>query len=298
MAVLQPTEAADSLLPKPIVDLQSNYDRVLGFGKPFDWSFRPYSGEVPESALAKLAPSLYLPKIAIDYGLSKFLYAPIPSTFNALMCTEDQLMGKRVELRSLPYHTNLWLYRGVYADGTVLSSKHAFVLSLAGCSIIKMRGKGTQLGVAHAGRDSLIDRGRLEGKRKRRYESIVMSLVEAMLKTTPSVRDLEVDILFSINPEHFPHPWSHKVYGHINKLMTEDIALQWGRQCILNYEDAKKRAEGKINPEEVIRSQLISLGVLPKKIRSVPAPPRDLWADTREGNGDSLMRNAVIIQNF
>jgi hypothetical protein len=298
MAVLKLIEQEDEALPQPIVDLESKYDRVLGFGKPFDWSFRPYNGGVPEQELLKLAPALYLPKIAVDYGLGKFIYAPIPSTFNAKMCSEAELMAKRVELRSSLYHTNVWLYRGAYSDGTVLKKGHAIVFSLAGCPLIKMRGNGSELGVVHAGRDCLIDRGRLEGKRPRKYESVVMSLTEAMLKTTQSVRDLEVEILFSINPEHFPHPWSHAVYGAINKRMTEEIVRLWGRQCILNYDDPKKRAEGKINPEEVIRSQLISLGVCPEKIRVEHAPSRELWADTREGNGTSLVRNMAIVHNL
>lgn len=292
-------DAVDTELPRPVIELRSSSRRVLGFGKPLDWSLRPYSGIVPASGLRNLAPSLYIPKIALEYGMGKMLFAPVPTQFNALVCTKGDAMAKRIELRSERYHTNVWLWRGAYADGIVIGKNSVYFASTAGCSNLTLRGGGSELGVAHAGRDSLFDRNHLfEGVPPRRHESVVMALVEAMQKRGNAPRELAAEILFPIDPRHFDHPWDHTLYGEKNKILTEMLVNKWGPECILGYGNPTERKLGMISLEAVMRSQLISLGVLPERIKVFPAPPRELWHDTREGNGSSLERNGVFIQNF
>ena len=298
MTALKHLKQAATELPKPTVYLESERRRVLAFGKPHDWTFRPYSnGTVPESELRKLPPALYLPQIAVDYGLPKMWFAPIPTKSNAEICTESDAMKTRLELYSELYGSSVLLWRGAYADGTVLNLRKATgVIAAAGCPIITMWGKSTHLGYAHAGRDCLIDREKIQNKKARKHESVVVSLVEAMLVAN-SVRDLHAEILFPIDPHDFLHPWDHSQYGEFNKLMTEYIAKRWGTECIVEYDDPKKRALGRISQDAVIRSQLIECGVLPERITSFPAPTRNKWFDTREGNSSSSARNAIIIQN-
>ncbi len=127
--------SAAATLPSPVADLElwGNSVRLLAFGKPYNWSLRPYATGAAQEELASLAPSVFLPKVALDYDLGKLLYAPSPREFNAKTCSEAEAMKTRIRLESALFHNTIWLFRGANADGMILSKGHTYVNSPSGC---------------------------------------------------------------------------------------------------------------------------------------------------------------------
>jgi hypothetical protein len=273
---------------------------LLAFGKPHDWALRPYNGEVSENALRNDAVSLYLPSIASSFGLGKMLYAPSPRLSNGEICTESDAMKRRYHIRSERYHDSVWLDRGADADGLLLGSKHVYAVSPAGCPILVLRHRHAKLlGVAHTGMRSIIDEGRLKGEPPRRNESVVISLVGAMMDAgVRHAAHLEAVIAFPIDPQVFTYPWDHAVYGELNRKRTEELVSLWGKEAILNYADPVERRLGRPDLAAIIRSQLLSLGVPEENISVLEAPDKSVWHDTRQGNGNSPARNLVLVQHL
>ncbi|MES2006698.1 MAG: hypothetical protein V4436_01160 [Patescibacteria group bacterium] len=302
------TESSVASLPKPVADLRLLHDsvRVLGFGKPYDWSLRHYVRNPTEEQVRERtsAPALFLPQIATEreYNLRKMLYAPSPREFNAEVCTEADVMdsSSRVELRSELFHNTCTLLRGAHADGIApLSQGYTYVVSPAGCPIIIVRDQVTgTVGVAHAGMRSLIDEGRLKGEAPRKYESVVMSLFEGLrARGVSDLSRVEVVILFSIDPQVFDYTWDNEKFGSLNEKRTEELARLWGPEAIYDYTSLTERRLGRPDLTAIIKSQCISLGVLPEHIQVVDSPSDQEWHHTRQG-GDTLARNLVLVQHL
>lgn len=296
-ALAQPVAAS---LPKPVFDERFWGDsvRLIGFGKPYDWSLRLYQGNTPKSELEALAPSLYLPKITLEYGMGKFLYAPSPRLFNAEVCSESETMPLRVEVWSKSHQNTIWLYRGKDADGLMLSRGNMYVVSAAGCPIVILRDSASgALGVAHAGLRSIIDEGRLKGERPRKHESVVFSLSQAMhAHGVRNFSSVEALIAFPIDPQDFTYPWDHPEFGELNKKRTEYLVNRWGHEAIANYDNQKRRELGRPDLAAIIKSQCTSLGIPTENIQVLSSPPKRVWHDTRQG-GDILARNLIFVQH-
>ena len=112
------------------------------------------------------------------------------------------------------------------ADGVSLWRGQVFVMSAAGCPIITATG-GNLMVVAHAGRDSLIDRGAVMGKRSRRHMSIVDAVVEFF--TTHGVRasDIAMVMQLAIPVFSFEHNPRDATYGDYNRFMIDLVDEKW-----------------------------------------------------------------------
>ncbi|MBU6388643.1 hypothetical protein KGQ72_02100 [Patescibacteria group bacterium] len=123
------------------------------------------------------------------------------------------------------------------ADGTFLEPGDAFVMSAAGCPIIIAADRyGRYVVVAHAGRDSLIDRGAVVGEpTEGRHLSVVHAVVAAFEQRGMPARDLEMHMLFSIPVSVFDHDLDHPQYGRYNRQLGEFVDERW-RRCT-DYKD-------------------------------------------------------------
>jgi hypothetical protein len=289
------------ILPEPVTRhvLFKNKARLLGFGKPYNWSLRPYVPETSEAVLATLDPTLYMPHIAQQFGLGQTLLAPSPKIANAVICTDPADLKTSIVLQSPLYRGKVELRRGMYADGLILPYRATYVVSPAGCPILIIRDTHTDmLGVAHAGLRSVIDEQRLLTNRSsRKFESVVMNLLVAMkIRDRRNAKRLEVVIAFPIEPEYFTYPLNDPKYGYINQKRMEDIVAKWGHDCISGYDDPALRAACRIDLGRIIVRQLMSFGVLEKNITTLKSPPREVWHDTREG--PEGVRNLVYVQHL
>ena len=99
----------------------------------------------------------------------------------------------------------------VPADGIILERGRAFAMSGAGCPVI-VASDGYNVIVAHAGRDSLVDRGAVEGKPTREHLSVVNAIVGTFVDRGSIANGIEMCMLFSIPSGMFKHSFDHEVY--------------------------------------------------------------------------------------
>lgn len=306
MAALIQSELSASL-PEPVGDYElfDGSVRVLAYGKPHNWSLSEYNGKTPEAELNKLPLSLYLPGIVAEYKLPKILQAPSPALANAEICAESDVMKKRVSVFSTLFHNSSILNRGTFADGMLIRKGDAYLNSPAGCPNLIVWHKPMGLvGVAHMGLRSLVDEGRLKGKPRRRYESAVMSLVEAVKAAgVRSVANLQATIVYPIDPQVFTYLWddertfpdSNLTYGPFNQTRTEELVRLWGEEAIFNYRNPKERRLGRPDLMAILSAQLQAEGVPRESISIIGAPSNSEWPNSRQ---DGKMRGLMIVQHL
>ncbi|MDP2665457.1 MAG: hypothetical protein Q8P23_02300 [bacterium] len=120
------------------------------------------------------------------------------------------------------------LYRNkdLPADGIFLEPNETFVMSAAGCPVITATGDGHMI-VAHAGRDSLIDRGAVLGEPTRKHLSVVHAIIDAFKERGVPAKDVDMCMQFSISTEVFAHEFDHPQYGRYNRQLGEFVDAWW-----------------------------------------------------------------------
>lgn len=115
------------------------------------------------------------------------------------------------------------------ADGIFLNAPNeAFMMSAAGCPFITATDRnGKHLAVAHAGRDSLIDRGAVVGEPTRKHLSVVQNIVDAFRARAVPAHDIEMCMHFSIPADVFKHDLDHPQYGRYNRQLGEFVDARW-----------------------------------------------------------------------
>ena len=111
--------------------------------------------------------------------------------------------------------------RSIPADGIFVRRGHAFVMSGKGCPVI-IAASDEYLLVAHAGRDSLIDRGAVVGENTRENVSVVESIVEAFQERGVPANEISMRMEFAIPAAVFEHRFDG-VDGDHNRRLCELI---------------------------------------------------------------------------
>jgi len=214
--------------------------------------------------------------------------SPRPHTFNARVCLPRNLRAEFKLNGSIP------LYRGLEADGVVLQRKHdSFFIGSADCPTLVLISKRRKRVVAtHAGRDCLVDREWLSGKKQRTHHSVVLP---ALAQFSELPEELSAIVVCGSGPENFRHPWNHPTHGERNRMLIEYIIREFGTDCILGDPE-----DGCIDVFKLIRSQLVVHGVSKERVLHDGIDTHSdhdgsdfLWhSHSREANG---CRNGVLV---
>lgn len=122
--------------------------------------------------------------------------------------------------------TRLYRNKALPADGVLLEQNQAFMMSGAGCPLI-IATAGEDMIVAHAARDSLIDRGAVVGKPTRKHVSVVDAMIEKFQKRGALLSDIVMVMLFAIPANEFEHHFDHPKYGEYNCALATFIFDRW-----------------------------------------------------------------------
>lgn len=112
------------------------------------------------------------------------------------------------------------------ADGVYVGKKQAFVMSAAGCPVI-IATASDQCVIAHASRDSLIDRRAVIGNPSREHLSVVHAIVAEFGKRRLPPASIDMVMLFAIAAEKFEHSMYHPIYGDYNHRLIQLVNNRW-----------------------------------------------------------------------
>lgn len=163
-------------------------------------------------------------------------------------------------------------------DGVVIPRGGAFWLASADCPTIVVWCKSTGFTIAaHAGRDSLLDRKRIEtGIKSREHESVVDAILEKL--TNRQIPELHVFVCCGIGGEHFVHSVDDPIHGAFNVLMFKDNINRYGNDCIVG-----EKSRGALSLYDLIRAQFTTRGVPEENITTDSV---NTFGDRDEENGE------------
>lgn len=153
---------------------------------------------------------------------AKRAYAPNVAVASARIISPSELKT-RIRLSSIDLYRN----KDMPADGTFLDRNEAFVMSAAGCPVI-IATAGDRLIVAHAGRDSLVDRRAVMGATPcREHLSVVHAIIEAFAKKGLAPETVKMCMQFAIPADVFEHRFDHPRYGTFNRALKKFVDKRW-----------------------------------------------------------------------
>ncbi len=149
-------------------------------------------------------------------------YATNVAEFSGNVLINPNDLRKEIDLGK-----NILMYRdrSIKADGIRIPRGRALIASGRGCPFI-VATSDEYMFVAHAGRDSMIDRGVIDGKPTRGNISVVESLIEAFLELGVPAEEITMRMEFSIPATVFEHRFNGPDGEHNHKLW-EFIQEQW-----------------------------------------------------------------------
>jgi len=258
-----------------------------------DWSIKTL--EKPEDYQNDIYRQINL--VAYDAGV-RWLLAPRPSEFNALICTgEDLNVNVRApamrDAEGTVEQRYVKIMRGCNADGVEIPRddviRQGFWLSSADCPTLIVT-DGRRVICAHCGYKSLVDRGALRGTPTRPHFSVVDAVLEQFAGIDISHRvNLRAFVTLGIGPH-----WSEASE-------TELEALARYENPRASYRVGRK----KLNIVELVRCQCLNRG-----IGNVRTDDNDTFADKdkdgkflwwsyeramKQSPADKLKRNGVMV---
>jgi hypothetical protein len=185
-----------------------------------DWSLAPLQWPKDIAANRPLANRIASALRSIGAACA---FAPNPTGFNAQIVRQGDLerilmLGERLYMRRDQARP---------ADGTfLLLREQAGIFSAGGCGVIVVS-NGYDIVFAHAGRESLLDRTRVEthGKKENRHTDVVENAIKAI---GGNPKDLHVYPLFFIKPEAFYHGRDDKKHAKYNRAAMEYLPKKYG----------------------------------------------------------------------
>lgn len=113
------------------------------------------------------------------------------------------------------------------ADGLFVGKGYAFVMSSWGCPVI-IATADEQMIVAHAGRDSLIDRGAVVGEPTRKHVSVVDAIIEAFSERGIPPSKIAMNMNFAVPAAAFGHRLDDECPGApYNRALLTFVRERW-----------------------------------------------------------------------
>ncbi|MEX1026560.1 MAG: hypothetical protein WD049_00920 [Candidatus Paceibacterota bacterium] len=270
------------------------------YGAPFNWSLAPLQVAGDEINAPGLMKHLAQAALEADLLPYSYIWAPNPSAFNAkVVDATDKTFPEVVG------NDYIHIRRGVDADGVVVPHGHSGMIASADCPTIVVTNKSVGVIMAHAGRDSLIDRVALQEIREPRHHfSVVDAIAE---RIPPNVRgQTEVFITCGIGADHFAHPVggtneSGESVVNLHNVTLRDYLIGLGKDCLYGDPD-----QVKISLPHVIQAQFHRHGITDVSWDSIDTYGdreeigryhRYPWHSSRRGRnpGEKQYRNLVLV---
>ncbi|MDO8408351.1 MAG: hypothetical protein Q7S95_03915 [bacterium] len=145
-------------------------------------------------------------------------------------------------------------------EGYEMAPGEVMLSATGGCMSIVAAGRTMdgrmRMIFSHAGRDSLIDRGRIKGEPPRRYEGVLYAIAQMFEKWGIEPNHIEVHGLFPISPSVFVHPFSHPEWSSFNRTLLKDIQARWSATAAYEMSDARMGGRGvAIDLSALLRAQ-------------------------------------------
>ena len=168
------------------------------------------------------------------------------------------------------------------ADGVYLQQGDAGLTSTSGCPIFFAARRGYVPVYAHAGRDCLINRSRIDPRdpaplRDHANESVCFSVLQALeVSSWKDAAEVYVWVYWGAHPHQQRYSFGHPEYGAFNRRMYTYIVGRWGHAC------ASLSPEGfSLNLTRLIRAQFLERGVLYSHIDTKDGylDEQTMWSD-------------------
>ena len=183
------------------------------------WSLK--SMQTPEDSYKQYGLTIGLRRALQSMEIRR-AYAPNVASSSAVVVNASTL-NTRIKLGG---RVCLYRKKQVPADAVFLRPNEAFVMSAAGCPVI-IATSGEYMLVAHAGRDSLIERSAVLGAPAREHPSIVNAIIEAFSKKGVAVNQISMSMHLAIPPAAFEHRFDHPYYGAYNRALAQYVDDRW-----------------------------------------------------------------------
>ena len=244
-----------------------------------NWSLRELQTQDDSVRLHSLSKGIRSALVSVGVRTA---YAPNVAAMSAVIANPED-MTKKILLE----RTELYRNAEFPADGVFIGPGQAFVASTSGCPLI-IATAGEHMIVAHAGRDSLIERNAVLGKPSRRHVSVVYAIIEELLKKGESLNEIVMCMMFSVPAESFDHHPMHPEYGTYNRELIKMIDMLWDGSTV------RKNGCVFLDLESVFVNQAREIGVrcawAIHSLREFPA-----LAHTRDGK-DPSRRNLFVVK--
>lgn len=245
-----------------------------------DWSLK--SMQTQEDSYRQHGLAIGLRRVLQSMRVRR-AYAPNVVMASAVV-VNARVLDTRIKLGG-----DVCLYRKkqVPADAVFVPSGRAFVASGAGCPFIVATADEHMI-VAHAGRDSLIERSAVLGTPAREHPSIVNAIIEAFDKKGFPANRISMSMYLAIPASVFEHRFDHPFCGEYNRALARFVDDRWPG-CTVHRKDSMF-----LDLESVFIEQARAAGL------------RHAWAtlslDTCPGlvhtrGGENRQRNLIVIKN-
>ncbi len=266
---------------------------------------------------SRVLTRVFGPADALKYGVGNWSLGPLqnrsdvakhPSLVSALRSVLQEMQVKdafapNVALSSarvigtslllrVPLDHGVVLHRNktIPADAIFLEPGQAFVMSGAGCPVITATA-GKNMIVAHASRDSLIDRDAVMGNPTDRHMSVVHAIVAALKNRGAKTSDICMTMRFAIPAKFFGHPKNHPnpTYRAYNRALKPFFARQKWQEGIREEGDSVFLDVQRLFVEQA-RLEGIHQAYFTESLKEFPH-----LAHTRDGK-DPLRRNLIVVK--
>jgi hypothetical protein len=230
-----------------------------------------------------------LSRALLDHGITR-AYAPSVAAMSGAIAERHELSTAL----SLPEGVTMLRNKALPSDGVPLnpeSGNEGFVMSGGGCPLVVAIGGGHVI-AAHASRESLIDRGRIEtGTPSRDHESVIHSIAAWFQKKRVPVDQVNVRIFFTVKAKAFPHPFTGSAHSPYNQKLHADIM---GRNL---GKDVMQRDTGRLSIPGLIHGLCAKEGFATRRVLNLlPLPTDGAFAYTRHQKPHlASARNLVML---
>ncbi|MCX6786432.1 MAG: hypothetical protein NTU85_01255 [Candidatus Kaiserbacteria bacterium] len=246
-----------------------------------NWSLRPIQKQRDVGGNPSLVAGIH--SALCKMGVHK-AFAP-NVVLSSAQIVESSLLEDKIKLGE---HASLYRKQNLPADGVFLGKRQAFVMSGAGCPVI-IATAGEYMVVAHAGRDSLINRGVVIGEPNREYISVVHTIVKALHDRKVPIHEITMCMHFAIPTMMFEHRFDNPSYGSYNQALASLINSRWPSGI-----RRKNNSSVFISLEDIFEEQARQMGIREvwtgNSLSELPA-----LAHTHDGK-DTRRRNLIVIK--